>query len=254
MRGGLIIPLIGISSALPHAATASGDGADRRAALAADQRPALATRGQSAPARPGDAPARRPALAAVARLAPLAAEPARRGGPVAVIDRGSPRAFLGVPFCAPGPCPHLLAGRIWPRGAALAGPRHGGWPGGDVRRGLDSVRDCNVTAGAGGARGRNRGNTSADVGRPSRFGLGRILPPPGRRVGGGHGEARRPPPRGPLWSLCGASRVGPADRAGGYCGCRTTCHVAPGAASTLMLDRPRQGHLEGLGMSRPTGG
>ena len=52
-------------------------------------------------ARP--AAARAVALAAVARLAPLAAEPARRGGPVAVIDRGSPCAFLGVPFVPPAP-------------------------------------------------------------------------------------------------------------------------------------------------------
>ena len=145
------------------------------------------TRGQSAPARPGDAPARRPDLAAGARLAPLAAEPARRGGPVAVIDRGSPCAFRCAPVCPRPLSSHLRAGRIWPRGAALSGPRHGGWPGGDVRRGLDSVRDCNVTAGAWAPGGRNRGNTSADVGRPSRFGLGRILPLPGRRVGGGHG-------------------------------------------------------------------
>ena len=111
-----------------------------------------------------------------------------------------------------------------------------------------------MTAGAWAQGGRNRVNKSADVGRPSRFGLGRILPPPGRRVGGGHGGrtvrpvgSRRvgrfgasagPPGSAPRPVLWATVAVGP------------TFHVAPGAASTLMLDRPRQGHLEGLGMPR----
>ena len=47
-----------------------------------------------------------------------------------------------VPLCAPGPCPRTYSrAASGPVARPFQAPDVGGWPGGDVRRGLDSVRD-----------------------------------------------------------------------------------------------------------------